>query len=289
MPMNPATVPVAIVAAILFGAGWALQHAAVRGEERSEVMDPRLLIRLCRRPLWLLGRLAATVGVGVQFLALRLGPLSVVAPLMVAGLVIAVPMEAALAGRRPDGGELRAVGITGIGIAMFLAAAAPTPHAGEPSGAAWAVAVGAVAGVVALCAILRALSPRWSAAALGVATGTMFGLAAALLKGAAVRAHSPASLAADPRVYAYLIVSVFALTLTQNAFQEGRLATPLVAINLSEPVTALVIGLTAFNEEIQAGTTRLVIGVLAAVVVATGIRRLSIIMAAQEADTVSAE
>jgi drug/metabolite transporter (DMT)-like permease len=280
--MNPATIPVAVLAGSLFAASWAAQHVAARAEARYEILDPRLLVRLCRRPIWLAGRLAAMLGVGVQFLALRLGPLSVVAPLMVTGLVFAVPMEAALTRRRPDGAEVRAVLITGVGIALFLAAAAPEQAARDPGLRDWTGVFVLVALVALACGIARAVRPSWAAAALGLATGTLFGLAAALLKGAADLANSPKQLISDPRIYAYTLVSLLALTLTQNAFQAGRLSAPLVAITLSEPVTALLIGLTVFSEEVQASAPRVVVGSVAAVVTAYGVRKLTLIMAAAE-------
>ncbi|HEX3829696.1 MAG TPA: DMT family transporter [Sporichthyaceae bacterium] len=276
--MSPAAIPVAMLAAALFAASWALQHVAARQEERAELFDPRLLMRLFRRPVWLLGRVAATVGVGVQFLALRLGPLSVVAPLMVFGLVIAVPMEALLTGRRPDRAETNAVGITGFGIALFVYSAHPHRAHAQPGVSAWVGVIGTAALVVAACAALHAVSERWSAAALGTATGVMFGLAAALLKAAATRASSAASLLSDPRLYLYVGVSVFAMILTQNAFQQGRLSTPLIAITLSEPVTALLIGVIAFDEHVRMGPARMTAAAAGAVMIAVGVRRLTALM-----------
>jgi drug/metabolite transporter (DMT)-like permease len=280
MTTSAAAVPVALLAAVLFALSWALQHVAARREAQYEVLDPRLLVRLCRRPLWLAGRLAATAGVGVQFWALRLGPLSVVAPLMVLGLVIAVPLESLIDHRLPDPAELRAVAFTGAGIALFLEAFKPHKAHADPSWAAWAAVFAVTAVVVVTCAALHLTVPRWSAVSLAVATGTLFGVAAALLKAAATRASSPHSLLSDPRLYLYIAVSVLALILTQNAFQRGRLSTPLVAITLCEPVTALFIGVLAFHEHLRMGPIRVSAAALGAAAIAVGVRNLTSTMGA---------
>jgi len=280
--MNPATVPVAILAGVFFASSWALQHAAARTEARHDLFDPRLIVRLCRRPVWLLGRLCAVVGVVVQFMALRLGPLSVVAPLMVTGLVVAVPLEAALQRRRPVRAEVWSVLVTGTGLALFLGSLAPQPTEGDPSSPTWAGVIAVTMGIAGAAALLRLASPQLAAPALGLATGTLFGLAAALLKGAAVRTDSFLGLLEDPLLWSYGAVSLLALTLTQNAFQHGRLATPLVAISLSEPITATTIGLLVLGEHLQSGAVRAVLGTLAAGMVVGGIWKLSVIMSAAE-------
>ncbi|HEX3611954.1 MAG TPA: DMT family transporter [Sporichthyaceae bacterium] len=284
--MTAAAVPVALVAAALFALSWAAQHVAARREDQYEVLDPRLLVRLCRRPLWLAGRLAATAGVGVQFWALRLGPLSVVAPLMVLGLVIAVPLESLIERRRPDPGELRAVALTGAGIALFLEAAKPHRAHANPSWAAWSVVFAVAAVVVVAAGALHLAVPRWSAVSLAIATGTLFGVAAALLKAAATRASSPGSLLADPRLYLYIAVSIVALILTQNAFQRGRLSTPLVAITLCEPVTALFIGVLAFDEHLRMGPIRVTAAAFGAAAIVLGVRNLTTSMATEHARAV---
>ncbi len=59
----------------------------------------RLLVRLARRPLWIVGLFAHAVGTGLHAVALRFGALSLVQPLLVISLVFALPLRAR--GARP--------------------------------------------------------------------------------------------------------------------------------------------------------------------------------------------
>ena len=67
-------------------------------------MRPGLLWRLIQRPMWLLGTLADWSGFGLQAIALGLGSLIVVQPLLCTGLLFALPLGAAWQGRRPADG-----------------------------------------------------------------------------------------------------------------------------------------------------------------------------------------
>src|SRR5262249_62107919 len=93
--------------------------------------DPRLLLSLLRRPRWLLGRGGAVLGLVLQAVALRHGPLATVVPLVVSATVLALPLEARLAGRLAIGAEGRAVLLAAVGLAAFLMAGSPRPAPGR--------------------------------------------------------------------------------------------------------------------------------------------------------------
>src|SRR5689334_22073062 len=65
----------AIGAAICFGIASALQHRAARSVPVAGISPIRLLLRLFRNRLWVIGRAADTAAVVLQALALRLGSL----------------------------------------------------------------------------------------------------------------------------------------------------------------------------------------------------------------------
>src|SRR5205823_6869514 len=115
----------------------ALQQRAARAEPPHRAMDPRLLLRLLRRPPWLAGGLADLAGVGLQALALTLGALAVVQPLLASGLLLSVPLEAALDRRRPRALDVGAVLLAAAGLWAFLVVAAPAGGVAQPSARAW--------------------------------------------------------------------------------------------------------------------------------------------------------
>jgi hypothetical protein len=275
--MGAAAVLLSLLAGACFAVSWALQHRAACRQPDHAVGDPRLLLRLLRRRDWLSGRLLAVAGVAAQALALRHGALSAVAPLMLTGMVFAVPVSAWLDRRATPRAQFRAVVVGLAGLAAFLGAAAPDEGTTRPGTTDW-VAVFAVCGglVLLLLAAARRQTGPARATLLGLSTGTLFGLAAALLKADAVHLDDGLTgLLTQWTGYAWMAVCILALVLNQNAFQGTTLAAPLTSLALSEPLVALAIGVGAFGERVHAGGPRLLLvggGVVAMVV---GMRRLT--------------
>jgi hypothetical protein len=140
------------------------------------------------------------------------------------------------------------------------------------------VGVFAVCGGVVL--LLLAAAERQAGATratlLGLATGTLFGLSAALLKADAVHLDDGLpSLLTQWTVYAWVVVCVLALVLNQNAFQGSTLAAPLTSLALSEPLVALAIGVGVFGERMHAGGPRLLLVAGGIVAMVVGLRRLN--------------
>lgn len=275
--MSAMAILLSLLAGACFAVSWALQHRAACAQPDHAVGDPRLLLRLLRRRGWVFGRLLAVAGVFAQALALRHGALSAVQPLMLTGIVFAVPLSAWLDRRATPRAQLTAVTMGSLGLALFLVAAAPDEGTTKPGTADW-IAVFAVCGglVLLLLAAANRLEGPARATLIGVATGTLFGLAAALLKADAVHLDDGlASLLTQWTVYAWVAVCVLALVLNQNAFQRTTLAAPLTSLALSEPLVALAIGVSAFGERLHAGGLRLLLLATGAAAMVIGVRRLS--------------
>ena len=283
--MSTVAVALALASATCYAIASTLQHRAARREKPHATLDPRLLLQLLRRPLWLAGGAADVAGAGLHAAALAFGPLALVQPILVSGLVLAIPMEAALDRRRPDRRDLLAVGLSAAGLATFVVVAHPQPGQPAPSGGAWIeVTVGVGACVAALLALARRSTGPSRATFLGIATGVLYAFAAALAKACVARLSiDPFGLLTDWRLYALIVVGVSALVLNQNAFQAGTLAGPLTGITLADPLVSLAIAVTAFNEELSAGGVRSLIEVLAAVAMARGIWLASRVRAAEAA------
>src|SRR3954451_24535573 len=121
----------ALCSAATFALSTSVQHQAASGAPESVTGLAGLLGYLVRRPLWLLGQLLATCAFAFRASALHAGPIAVVQPIVVSGIVWAVPARAAISRRLPSITELRAVAITAFGLAVFLVASDPT--AGLPA------------------------------------------------------------------------------------------------------------------------------------------------------------
>src|SRR5271165_1111739 len=88
----------ALLAAVAFAAGNVLQQKGTL-ETPAGGDDPRFLVQILRRPVWLAGALSQVAGWVLQAAALDQGPLIVVQSLTMLSLVIALPLGARLTGQ----------------------------------------------------------------------------------------------------------------------------------------------------------------------------------------------
>jgi drug/metabolite transporter (DMT)-like permease len=252
-------VPIALAAAAGFAAASVLQQRAVRLDPSDPGLDPRLLLRVLRRPLWLAGGTADLAGLGLQTLALAKGALALVQPLLVSGLIFAVPLGAAFDRRWPGRRDLTAVLLAALGLSAFLFVAAPAGGRADPSARAWIFIACASAPAITGCLLLARRSTGGRRAAyLGLATGGLYGVTSALLKVCAERLAGghPLSLLTSWELWALVVAGGAGLALNQNAFQDGPLAASLTALTLTEPVVGVAIGATAFHEHLSVSGLR---------------------------------
>lgn len=245
-------VVLAFGAAFLFALGTVLQQKGTLEEPSDSSMRADFLARLARQPVWLLGVVIVIAGFGLQALALRLGRLIVVQPIQVTSVVFALPLGVWLTAQAVSRREvIGAVMVTG-GLIAFVAFADTTGGNDDGAAGAWVVA-GALSAVICIVLVLTTLRsrPPVRAAAVGSASGILFGLSAALTV-AVVDAWDGDVVAfiADWHLYALIVVSVAAFWLTQIALQNSlELAIATNQALTSAVAVALAIGL--FDEQLR--------------------------------------
>jgi drug/metabolite transporter (DMT)-like permease len=258
-------VVLALVAALFLSLGTVLEQQVASRAPEAETVRAGFLVRLARQPRWVAGLLADAIGFAVQAAALSVGRLVVVQPLQATVVVFALPLNAVLGGRKPSARELGAATVVTAGLAVFLIAAEPTGGVDDPAGPAWIASVVVCGTASALLALVaRGRRPALRAILLGMASGIMWGLFAALLK-ATVESFDEGlqHVLADWHLYALIAVGYVAMTLGQSAYQTGALA-PALATQMSfDPITSLLLGLFAFDETIHESTAGLVVAVAA--------------------------
>ncbi len=243
----------ALMSAATFAVSTSVQHQAAEKAPASAQSMTALLGYLVRRPPWLVGQLLATCAFVLHASALHAGPIAVVQPIVVSGIVWAVPARAAISRRLPSVPELRAVVITAFGLAVFLVASDPT--AGSPAGLglgtiALAVAGGLVALVANVAASRVTNDPRRKAFYLGVVGGVLFGLVAGFMKLALQELNAGgvgALLTAWP-TYALLLAGTCGVLTNQRAYRTAGLSASMPALNIVNGLTSLVFGFTVFSE-----------------------------------------
>lgn len=270
------------IAAALASAGCAavasvLQHRSVGAAPAGRGVRLNLLRHLMRRPVWLIGLSASAAALGFHALALRLGDLTLVQPLLVSGLLFALPASALLHDRRPSLAEWLWALLLILGLAVFLDAGRPAHGARFPDDALLLAMLG-VSGVAAALAVLLGAGParRFRAGLFGLATGIAYGMVAGLIKYVvALIPEGAAAVFANWPLYALVCIGAVAVTLNQTAYQSGPLAASLPALTLADPVTGALIGAIAYGERLASDPLALTGQVAGAAAVAVAIVQLA--------------
>lgn len=264
----------ALGASLLYAVASVLQQREARRTSQQHALRLSLLVRLVRRPSWTLG-VAADVGAYVlQFLALGLGSLVLVQPLLVSGLLFALPLGAWLSHRRLAASDWLAAGATCVGLAAFLVAANPDPGVNNVSGPVWAVLLLADAAVAgALMLVGRGRARRQRALFFSCAAGVIYGVTAALTKTTAhLLNQGVLQVLTHWQPYGLAIFGVAGMVVVQSGFQVGSLDVSLPALTVVDPVVSILVGALAFGEAINTGflPTPIEVGGLIAVVAGVG-------------------
>jgi len=266
-----------IASAAFFGLAAVLQHRAAIREPPGLSMRAGLLIRLVRRPRWLLGNALDGVGYVFQFLALRRGSLALVEPILVLSLVLALPLAAWLDHQRVTASGWASTVAIAAGLALFLGVAHPGLGHPNASGEAWTfLTIVVIAGCGAVVLAARGASRRRAAVLLAVGSGTAFGYVAALTERTGHLLDAGVLHALTTWVpYALVIGAVGSLVLTQSAFHAGALRLSLPTLTAAQPLVAGAIGLGLFHEHINSRGLAPVFEVLGLALVIFGVFALT--------------
>ncbi len=270
----------ALSAAVAFGVSSSLQHHAAESAPASVTRSHHLLAHLARRPGWLIGQALALAAFGLHALALHSGALALVQPIVVSGIVFAVPLRAAIARHLPQAGEVLAVAVTATGLAAFLVVSDPVVGSQPLDRGTLALVFTGVALAVALL-VHRVAGGRWTstrrASLLGITAGILFGLVAGLLKLTLDMARDDGAVAALTAwpVWTLIVVGLSGVTLNQRAYRAGALSASMPILNIVNVLVALGFGLVVFHEVPVHSAGALMVEVLSLVCVAWGLRALS--------------
>jgi drug/metabolite transporter (DMT)-like permease len=253
----------ALAAAFFFALGLVLQEKAA-ADQPPESVGARFLTRLAAQPVWLLGLLAQGVGFVAQAIALGIGRMVVVQPLLVASIVFALPLGRMIEKRPVRRNDLIGAALVTGGLGALLVVSKPSAGEDDASLLSWAVIGGsAVAVAVLLFLLARRRSSTVRAGLLGTAGGILFGLAAALTKTTvSLLAEGVGAVLEDWHVYALVIVSVAAFWLEQAALQTGALAAAVATTMAFDPLSSLVFGIALFDEALHESAAGYVVSLL---------------------------
>jgi drug/metabolite transporter (DMT)-like permease len=272
----------ALSAAALFAVATAFQHrsawlVAADGPGNAAGLAG-LVLRTLRQPLWIAGTIASLAGLGLHALALQDGPLTLVQPLLVTGVIFALPLRQLLEHRRPRTAELGWAAVLALGLTVFLAVATPADSSAQaPDPWPAVICVAALALAIGGCwGAARRMTGSAAAVTLGTAAGLASAATAALLKETTgVFPRGPGAVLTTWPCYALAAVGGLALLLNQLAYQAGPLRVSLPAITTVNPIASLVIGVAVFDERFRGGPGFLAGELLGLVLIAAAAVRLA--------------
>ena len=254
-----AAVAVALASAGAFAVSAVVQHRAATSAPaaRGAAGVLRLLVHLVRDPRWLLAGAVGGAGLALHAVALGLGAVVVVQPVLASGLVVSLVVGWSVDRRhpgRPLPGRRQwlAAGVVVVGLALFLVSAAPAPGSVDRSGGALAVlVVGALVAVLAATAYARHRRARRAPLALGAAAGAAFGVNALVLK--ALVGLPLGQWPTSWQTLALVVLGAAGVGVSQLAYQSGPLVGSLPALTVVEPLVALAAAGPVFGEWLAPG------------------------------------
>jgi hypothetical protein len=280
VPQYPLAAPLAVglLSALGFAVANSMQHLVAGAVPRDVDRAGAVLRHLATRPRWVVATCCSFLAMVLHAWALHLGSITLVQPLMLVGVVLAVPLRAVLERKAPEWAAVKAVGVTVVGLAAFLSFADLQPGRSAPqvTMALPVVVLGAVVAVLLSRCAARTSAPSARAALLGVSAGVLFGLTAGLLKILGVALSRGAGVAPVAVTVASLIVlGLMGTAVNQRAYQIAPIAFSMPLVNVVDIVVALVFGALVFGELPSHSLTGLVLQALALCCAAWGLRGIA--------------
>jgi hypothetical protein len=261
------------VAAIALGAAFCYACSNVIEQRKASAAPPETSLRiallwyLARQPIWWLGVSVDLGGFGLQVLALGLGAILFVQPLLVTSLIFSLVLGALAGSHRLSRTDIGWALVFMASLSVFLVMASPSGGVDERTLRAWALPFAVITLLVlASVAISHRVASAYRATALAAAAGMTFGVSSTLMKSFASEvARDGFGLLAHWQPYVLGLVVATGFLILQSAFQAGDLRAALPTLEVAEPLVASILGLSLMHERLHA------IGITAKTVIAVSV------------------
>jgi drug/metabolite transporter (DMT)-like permease len=271
----------AFAATILYNLSIVIQKMKAQEASASGI---RLIAALVTKPLWLFGIGLQTAGLAFHFFALTRAPVTVVQPVIAAGVVFVVIFAALLLGERPGRQELAGMLTAMSGVTVLLTTVGEPVgmqrvHARELSAAVVALAV-VIAVLLAAAAWRRFAKASAAAVCIGVAAGLAQGMSDAMnrLMGAWL---SPAGGWVPPpaiggaAVGCLVAFGIVGLVVTQDALKSHRANTVVPCMLIAQLLVPVTMAVALYGQALPSGLVSQVVWSAALVLLVVGVVVLS--------------
>lgn len=281
------------VAAMCFGLSFVLQRKEARVSDAGGV---RLVLAMLKRPLWLVGGLAALVGAVLTFYAMQKAPIPVVQPFAAASLVFLVIFARPILGEIPGAREYAGIALTVAGMALGLLTLGREIVLQEISAFSFYVVLVVLgAAVVVFGLVDRRLrdGPRDVALPIALSAGLALGTVTAMFRVIGVWASPAPGDWVPPTSLAVVAIAIVAVVgpigfvLFQNGLKHHRSTTFIPPYQITVLMTPVLVALVAYGQRLPGGVVVQAVRVASFALVIAGVIVLS--MSPQVSEDMAAE
>lgn len=243
------SVAIALAGAFCMALGSAMQERDAVRAPGGSVARAGFLWHLAQRPRWIIGTLAAGLGVSLHLVALSGAPLTIIQPIGVTGLLFAIVLSAVFNRRKVRtsqllGGLAVMVGLAGVLLLFPHSVSTPQMSTGVAL-----VLTGSVAAIGAAVYFAAAWIPvGLRAVLLASAGGAALGTTSALARVVASQAVADVTAIVSWLTVLALAVALFGGLLQQNAYRTGHFAAAYATLLVADPITGAGIGALMLGE-----------------------------------------
>jgi drug/metabolite transporter (DMT)-like permease len=255
----------ALLAAFCNAVNEATQHvASIASPRRSSGW--RLVIYLFRNPLWLFGWVALAGAFVFQALALHVGLISVVQPVLATELVFMLVLRQFWIHQAIRPITWGAAALTCVSLTVFVVMSEPRGGQPDPISRHWLAAGLACCAVAAVLALLaRWGSPSWRAALYAASAAVMWALVATFIKATTdtLAQFGVTGMFMHWSVYALALGSTAALILQQAALHVGPLRVSQPFLVIVDPMVSIALSVWLFGEHFTSEAAVLAVAAIA--------------------------
>jgi hypothetical protein len=256
------TIFYALLAALCNALNVIAQHlGSLTSAEKSKGW--RFVVALLRNPMWLAGWGALAGGFVFQALALHVGQLSVVQPLLVTELVFALALRRVWLHQSIRGVTWWAAALTCVFLSLFLAMSEPQGGTNYPDSRAWVTGAWGTVGVAVVLALLSMRGPVVRRTALlASAAAVMWALVAVLVKTMTdtLTEFGVGGMFAHWPVYALAGAGLGVEVLHQATLRIGPLSVSQPLLVIVNPIVSIALSVWIFQEYFTPDAARLAVG-----------------------------
>jgi hypothetical protein len=254
----PGATATALASALVLGISAVADQRSTKRVKKRQGLSLAIFVDLVRQSLWLLSIVANLAGFALQVVALSLGSLALVQPLLVFDLVFAVLISWLLdrrakvphpGGRRSTVLMFSGVAATTGGVAAFLAIGQPSAGSANVGISVLPPLVIGLAVIVGGCLAVGARRPDLRPLAMALACGVNYGVAAFAVKLVTSEFSGGAGkVFTNWPIYVLAVAGPLGYLFNQYALQQGKSLAPVQSIITStDPILSIALSILWLN------------------------------------------